>query len=139
MTCSRQHTDCLANKQSTCLFKMGETIRKISLDSKQIINSKDKPNVKPDIGLTDVDSRIFLNILAKRLEGYLLFLIRPDQTSLIKNRHSFTKMKKLLIKYTYTNQTQGPECRMALFVYSFGKVRPRGGFHLLNYIDILFV
>lgn len=75
---------------------MGETIRKISLDSKQIINSKDKPNVKPDIGLTD--SRIFLNILAKRLEGYLLFLIRPDQTSLIKNRHSFTKMKKLLIK-----------------------------------------
>lgn len=98
MTCSRQHTDCLANKQSTCLFKMGETIRKISLDSKQIINSKDKPNVKPDIGLMDVDSRIFLNILAKRLEGYLLFLIRPDQTSLIKNRHSFTKMKKLLIK-----------------------------------------
>lgn len=121
---------------------MGETTRKICLDSQQIINSKDKPNVKPDISLTNVDSR---------LEGYLLFLIRPDQTSFIKNRHSFTNMRKLLIKYTYTynNQTQGLvisldaekafECRMALFVYSYGTVWPWRGFYLLNYIDILFI
>ena len=61
------------------------------------------------ISLMNVDSKIFLKILAKRLEDYLPLLIGPDQTGFIKNRNSFNNMRKLLniIQHAKTNQKQG--------------------------------
>ena len=61
------------------------------------------------ISLMNVDSKIFSKILAKRLENYLPLIIGSDQTGFIKNRNSYTNMRKLLniIQHANTNQAQG--------------------------------
>lgn len=61
------------------------------------------------ISLTNVDSRIFSKLLARRLEGYLPLILKDDQTGFIKNRISQTNMRKLfnIIQYTQNYQKQG--------------------------------
>lgn len=48
------------------------------------------------ISLLNVDVKILAKVLARRLETVLPTVISEDQTGFIKNRHSFTNVRKLL-------------------------------------------
>lgn len=67
----------------------------ISLILKKDKNPLEYSSFHP-ISLLNTDAKVLAKVLARRLEGALPFVISPDQTGFIKDRHSFFNIRQLL-------------------------------------------
>uniref|UniRef100_A0A669D0H5 Reverse transcriptase domain-containing protein n=1 Tax=Oreochromis niloticus TaxID=8128 RepID=A0A669D0H5_ORENI len=65
------------------------------------------------ISLLNVDAKILAKVLARRLENILPSVISEDQTGFIKNRYSYSNIRRLL-DILYTPSSQSPECILSL-------------------------
>lgn len=66
------------------------------------------------ISLLNVDIKILAKLIACRLETILPLVISEDQTGFIKNRHSFTNIRRLLSIINLPGSSENPECVISL-------------------------
>jgi len=85
----------------------------ISLILKKDKDPTDCGSYRP-ISLLNVDSKLLAKILATRLEHFLPKIISEEQTGFIRNRHSFSNVRKLLNIIHSPSPSNTPEAVIAL-------------------------
>jgi len=91
-------------------FERGTLPPTLNLAHISLILKKDKPSdccrsYRP-ISLLGVDCKILSKLLARRLEEMLPVLVRPDQTGFVKNRYSFSNVRRLLNIIQFSHSTK---------------------------------
>lgn len=90
-------------------FERGALPPTLNLAHISLILKKDKPpdlctSYRP-ISLLGVDCKILSKLLARRLEGVLPTLVRPDQTGFIRGRYSHSNGRRLLNVIQFSQKT----------------------------------
>lgn len=93
-------------------FRKGSLPTSLNMAYISLIQKKNKPpdecgSYRP-ISLINVDCKLLSKILAKRLDSYLPQLINPDQTGFIKQRWSYSNIRRLLnvIQFSQVSKTR---------------------------------
>ncbi len=84
-------------EESLSVKSLPPTMRQavISLILKKDKNPLECSSFRP-ISLLNTDAKVLAKVLARHLEGILPSVISPDQTGFIKNRYSFSNIRRLL-------------------------------------------
>ena len=91
-------------------FERGTLPPTLNLAHIPLISKKDKPSdqcasYRP-ISLLGVDCKLLSKLLARRLKEVLPVLVKPDQTGFVKNRYSYSNVRRLLNLIQFAHSTK---------------------------------
>ncbi len=102
--------------ESLCLGSLPLSLNEacITLIAKKGEDTLECTSYRP-ISLLNTDAKILAKALARQLDEVIPRIIATDQTGIVKNRHSFFNVRRLL-NIPYSSSERVPECAVSLDV-----------------------